>query len=182
MQGRALDVDVLGVPTCQNPEHQDVDQQPRDGDGQHRPGQNHGRLLEALPGLVDDPGDNGEKRDGVDEAGDHLEAEVAEGSPGIGQAPAKAEGEIGQAERRRVGQHMAGVRQQGQRARNQSPDHLDDHEGEDQGKRQQDLALIVPGDGRRVVVIVARVVMTGVAVTLMCVRHGMPLGRKKTDI
>ena len=166
VQRSALDVDMLAVAARQNPEYEDIDQQPRDRDAEHRAGQDRLRLLKAFPGFIDDPAYDREQRHGVDEAGDHLEAQIAEGALGIGRTLAKAEGRIGERQRRRVGHHMPGVRQQGERAGDQAAHDLDDHEGEDQAERQQHLALIVAGDGRRMRMIVI------VAVTMIDVGMG----------
>ena len=112
MQRRALDVDMLAVAARQNPEDEDIDQQPRDRDAEHRPGKDRLRLLKAFPGFIDDPAHDREQGDGVDETGDHLEAQIAEGALGIGRALTEAEGRIGECQRRCVGHHMPGICQQ----------------------------------------------------------------------
>ena len=49
---------------------------------------------------------------------------------------------MGQCERRGVGQHVARVGQQGQRARQHASDGLHDHEAEDQEKDSRTLRLL----------------------------------------
>ena len=167
VQDGPLHVDVIGLSAGHDPQHEHVHQQAEHGDDHHRAGQDHGRRLQPLPRLVGDPSDDREQGHGVQETGDDLEAQVAEGALAVGRAAAEPECCVGQCERRGVGQHVARVGQQGQRARQHASDGLHDHEAEDQEKGQQDLALVGAGHGRGVVMI-----MVVIVTMVMCVGLG----------
>ena len=149
-----------------------------DGYDEHRTSEDRLGLLEPFDSLIDDKADDAEQRKSVDQAGDHLEAGIAEGALAVRGPPTEAEGDIGEAERDCVGQHVAGIGKQRERARDHAADGLHDHEGEDDEKGNEDFALVVLRDCRdmRVVMIVivtmivaAAVVMVvlGVVVTVM---------------
>ena len=90
---------------------------------------------EAAGGLDDDPGGDGEEREAVDEGGHHREAVEAVGAARVGRAAGDAEGEPGHGEGGEVGQHVAGVGEERERAGDEAAGDLDDHEaaGEERG-------------------------------------------------
>ena len=93
-----------------------------------------------LGGLDDDPGGDREEREAVDEGGEHREAVEAVGAPRVGRAAGDAEGEPGHRERGEVGQHVAGVGDQRERAGEEAAGDLDEHEAAGQERGDADGA------------------------------------------
>ena len=60
MKDGTLDVHVLGISARQNPEHENIDEEPRNGDAKHRTREDNMRFLKALPGFIDNPDDDRE--------------------------------------------------------------------------------------------------------------------------
>ena len=172
VQDGALDVDVLGISARQIPKHEEIHEHADNGNDEHRASEDRLGFPEPFDSFIDDEADDAEQCKGVDQAGDYLEAGIAKGALAVGGAAAEAEGDIGEAERNCVGQHVAGIGKQRERARDHAADGLHDHESEDDEERNEDLALVVLRDCRdmRVVMIVAAtvaMVVLGVVVTVM---------------
>ena len=109
--------------------------------------------------FVGDPADDREQRDGVQEPGDHLEAQIAVRALAVRRTAPIAERRVGQSQGNRIREHVAGIGEQRERPGQHAPDRLHHHEGEDQDEGDQDLALVGAGHGRRVRVIVVVVVV-----------------------
>ena len=119
-----------------------VDQQPQQGDRQHRPPQHRHRFLEAPDRLEHDPAGDAEQDQSVDERRQDLEAMVAVAAARVGGPRRQAEGDPGQAERGTVGQHVAGIGQQRQGARQPAARRFDQHDGRGHNQGPADPALV----------------------------------------
>ena len=136
-------------PAVQHAEGRDVDGEAERGDDQHgRAGDLDG--VEQAPDRLDgDPGGDREEREPVDEGGEHGEAVEAVGAPPVGRAPRDARREPGQRQRGEVRQHVPGVGEQRQRARDDAADRLGDHEAAGQQRDDAEPPLLA---GTRMVV------------------------------
>ena len=169
VQRGAPDVEVVAVAAVQEREGHDVDQQAQARDHEHEAALDRGRRQEAAGGLDRDPADHQDQRHAVDEGGQHLEAVVAVGAPRVLWPAADPERHPGERERGGVGQHVAGVGEQRQRARGEPAQDLDAHEARGQHEGPEDAALVVrrgvgAGVPGGVAVAVAPVAEVGVAV------------------
>ena len=91
---------------------------------------------------VDDPCRDREQRDAVDERDEHGEAVEAVGAAPVGRLPREPEADPGEREAREVGQHVAGIGEQRQRAGENAADDLGDHEAARQQRGEPDAALV----------------------------------------
>ena len=146
VQRRGPDVQVVAVGAVQDPEAGDVHQQPEDGDHQHRAAQHLGRVHQPQDRLDRDPDRQHHQRDAVDEGDQHRDAVEAVGPGLVRRATGEAEAHGGERQRGEVGRHVARVRQQRERARDQAARDLGQHEAPGQGGGDGDRAL-VPGVG-----------------------------------
>lgn len=111
----------------QQPEGEQVRQQPRYGDDQHR-GTHHRLRCEETPyRLPQDEYHDHQQRRGVEEGRQGGEAQIAEGVARVGLALGEVHRHQGHQQRGGIGQHMAGVGQQRQRAGQQATDYLGHH-------------------------------------------------------
>ena len=121
----------------QDPRGDQVDGQAADRDRQHQPRLDLGRVAEAHPGLDEDPDRDRDQGDAVEERREDLGAAVAEGAARAPGAAGEPGGEQGDAEREAVGEHVRGVGEQRQAARDQAADDLGDEE--ERGQREDEL-------------------------------------------
>ena len=122
---------------------------------------------EPLHGLDDDPRGNREQRDAVDEGDEHGEAVEAVGAAPIGRLAREPETDPGEREAREVGEHVARIREQCQRAGQEAADDLGHHEAAREQRSQADAALV----GR--VAMAVRVPAVVVSVLIVSVSVGM---------
>ena len=114
-----------------------------DGAGDRRRREQPGHRLD------DDEHDEPQQRQRVDERRDHFGARVAVRRTARRRPCRDALGEQREPERRGVGQHVAGVRQERERSRPPSADRLDDREPAGQRERPDQRALRRRRGGRR---------------------------------
>jgi hypothetical protein len=115
----------------------DIGQQTEDSHGQHGSDLDLDGADPAFNGLVEDKPRKGNQRDGADEAGQDLEAPVAEGLVWRGRAGRDENRRVGQRDRQEMGQKVKGVVHQGQGAGEIASDSLGDH---DNGRNHKDPA------------------------------------------
>lgn len=125
-KGGAADVQVVVGVTVKDAEDEKIDREAGDTDGDDRGGIEFGRAAaEAADRLEDDiSGDKAEKGD-VDGDREHLGAGVAEGAAGVGRAAGNGGGGQGEEEPGRVGEHVAGIGDEGKGAREVAGNSLD---------------------------------------------------------
>ncbi len=78
----------------------------------------------------------------LDEGDQHLQPVEAVGAAAVGRRVGETEGEPRHAKREDVDEHVRGVGEQRQRAGNDAADHLGDHEGQGEQRRQPDPAAV----------------------------------------
>ena len=83
---------------------------------------------QPLDRLVDDPGGDGEQREAVGERDQHLEAVEAISASPVGGAPRQAKAEPGKRQRGEIGEHVAGIGEQRERAGDDAAGDLGEHE------------------------------------------------------
>ena len=148
----AFEVEAGVAIAVQEEQAADVGEEADDGDREHQAGADGGGFGETFPGFVQDAAGDEEQQGAVEEGGEGFGAALAEGALIGGGAEAAAEGPPGGAEGGGVGQHVAGVGHEGQRAAEPAADELDDHQGGGQREGGGDAA----GDGARVAAVMPR--------------------------
>ena len=167
MDGGALEVEVGPLAAPEDPQNDEVDHQAHGRDHQHGPAENLDRREQAARRLDQDPADDGDQGHAVDEGGQHLEAMVAIGAARVVGTPGDAERHPGERQGGGVGQHVAGVGDQRQRAGEQPAHHLGHREPAGQPQGDQHAARVIGRHlavGVGVAVVMAVVVAVGVAV------------------
>ena len=134
---------------CSSTEGGDVDEQPERGDDHHDAAGDLRRGHQPLDRLIDDPGGDGEQRKPVGERDQHLEAVEAVSAPPVGGTPRQAEPEPGERERGEVGEHVAGVGEQRERAGGDAARHLGEHEGAGEQRGEPHAPLVIGVGARR---------------------------------
>ncbi len=131
MREGPFDVDVLLAAAQQDPGAGEVGHQARNGDQQHARALDLGRVQKPRDRLADDQTHDQDQHGAVDERADHLGAKESE-------RPFRRRGPLHQmrdkdrqGQGQGIGQHVAGVGQQGQTAREKTADDLDDKKGHD---------------------------------------------------
>ena len=173
------------VARAQHEEGEDVDGQARGRDPQHRRAEHCDGRVQPLHGLRDDPCRDRDQRDAVDERHEHGEPVEAVGAAPVGRLPREPEADPSEREAREVRQHVAGVGEQGQRAGEDAPDDLGDHESARQQRGEPDAALVgrvavtvsmtMPGMVMIVIVVMAVIVCVSVRMLHKSIRsraHG----------
>ena len=161
----ALEVEAFLRSGGQQPHADQVHHQPHHRDDQHRRREHFGRREDALVRLVEDVDRKQQQHDRIDQRCQYLGAQIAEGLGGRRRAGCKPDGEQRQREAAGIGEHVRGIGQQRQAARNPRADHLDDEEGG--GERQRpDEALAMPRPRRPGGWLLDTVAVTGAHVTL----------------
>ena len=135
----AAQIEILPIATAQQGERDHVDQQTKHGDRQHQAALHRDGRDQTAQRLDGDPTDDRHQGDAVHEGGQNLEAMVTVGAAPILRLAAEAKCDPGQRQRGGVGEHVAGIGEQRQRARDQPADHLGDHEaaGQQHGPEHQ---------------------------------------------
>ena len=116
MQQCAPDVEIVAAAAMQDEIGRDVDGEAEGGDQQHWSAQHLDGVAQAGDRLGDDPDGDHEQRRAIDQGGQHLEAGMAVGAGRCCRASADPEGVPGETQRRRIGEHVAGIGQESQRA------------------------------------------------------------------
>ena len=130
----------------------------------------------------DDPAGHREEGHAVDEGGEDRNPVEAVGAACVGRAPGEAEGEPGERQGGEVGQHVAGVGEERQRAGEEAARHLGEHEAAGEECRDADGAGaggVLGRDGVAVRVAVAVIVAVAVvAVGVVVAAHGAARERR----
>ena len=135
VQERAAHIQALGARPVQQRGGDQVDGDPGERDRQHQAAAHLGRVDEAAHRCVDDHDADHEQRDPVHMGGENLQTSEAE-RPAPARRPAgQREGAEREGERRGVGEHVARVREQRQRAGDHAEHDLARHQAEDQPER-----------------------------------------------
>ena len=119
-----------------------VDDEAHQRHGEHGERQDGFRFPKSTDCLIDDPRAQGEKRQGVDEGGKHLETVMAVGEAVRLPAPRQPHGVPREAQRRRIEEHVPGVGRQGERVADHGTDDLHPHERRDQPERTPEHPLV----------------------------------------
>jgi hypothetical protein len=118
------------------------------------------RVLQAVPGLPGDPHRQPEQRGHVELRRQDLQPPEAEGALHVGRARPEDDGQERQPQRRHVGEHVAGVGDEGERARPPAAERLQHHdERRDRERHGQPLHAARLGGAVRGVVVLVRVVV-----------------------
>jgi hypothetical protein len=135
LEVRGADVEALGGVPVQEPRGHQVHHEAEGADGEHGTAEHAPRVEQPLVRLVEDGADDDEQHEGVDEGGQDLRPVVAVGLGGRGRARGDPDGEEGEREAAEVGQHVGGVGEEGEAARDERAHHLDEHvaAGEEEG-------------------------------------------------
>jgi len=141
MQSRALEIEA-SARAMEHQEGNNVDREPPDGDEEHRSAENGRGMGEAHRRFDDDPGREREHDDAVEESGEDFGAMPAIGTRVVGGPPRQAYGDPGERQRARVGEHVAGIGNEGERARKNAAERLDDHEAAGEPERHEHAPLI----------------------------------------
>ena len=113
----ALDVQRLLGALAQERERDEVGHEAGDGDDEHRAGEHVDRIAEAADRLDEDVDGDAEQQHRVGQGGEDLQAVQAERAVrALVAAAGEVDGGEGHADADDVGEHVAGVRQQGERA------------------------------------------------------------------
>lgn len=128
-EGGAADVQVVVGVAVKDAEDEEVDREAGDADGDDRGGIEFGRAAaESAERLEDDVrGDETEEGD-VDGDSEHLGAGVAEGTAGVGRAAGDGGGGESEEEPGGIGEHVAGIGDKGEGAREVAGHSLDGDE------------------------------------------------------
>ena len=113
------------------------------GDDQHRHAQHLDRLEHALDGLEADHRRDEEQGEAIGECGQNLETIKAVGALPVGGAPGDTHRQVGEREGGRVGQHVAGIGEQRQRAGDDAAGRFGDQRHGRQQAGQQQPALVL---------------------------------------
>ena len=146
----ALDVEAPAVRARKHPRGREIDDYADERHGEHEAALHVGRVDQAAHRLEQDQQGEHEQRHAVGLGGEDLDALEAVGHHALRRARGQADGHQRERDRGRIGEHVAGVREQRERAGHQSGDDLDEHEAEDQRERDGELAAVgVGGDAVR---------------------------------
>ena len=145
VQQRALDIEVVAVGAVQGGKGRDVDDDAEHRHHQHRPAEHGDGLAQAMDRLDHDGDGDEEQREPVGVGGEHVHAVEAVGAGPVVRALRHAEGDPGKREGGRVGQHVAGIRDQRQRAREHAGHRLGHHERARQHRGDPDPAAVAGG-------------------------------------
>ena len=128
-EGGAAHVQVVVGVAVEDAEDEEIDREAGDADGDDRGGIEVGRAAtEAADRLEDNvPGDEAEEGD-VDGDREHLGAGVAEGAAGVGRAACDGGGGESEEEAGGIGEHVPGIGDEGEGARQVAGDRLDGDE------------------------------------------------------
>ena len=136
VNSRAADIQILAVGALQKRERGHIDEQSEHGDHHHDAAGHLGRHHQPLDRLIDDPGRDGEEREPVGKSDQHLEPVEAVSALPVGRAPREPKSEPGERQRSKVGQHVARVGNQSERACDNTASDLRKHKaaGERRGE------------------------------------------------
>ena len=143
MNQGAAHVEVLAVAAVEEHEHADIDGEADGRDHQHGAAHHRLRRHQAPRRLDDDAAGDDEQHQPVAEGDQDLQPLEAIGAPAVGRPAREAEGKPGEREPGKVGEHVAGIGQQRQRAGNEAAGRFDDHERAGDERRPEQAALIV---------------------------------------
>ena len=115
-----------------------VDGEPDEGDHEHPAAEDLRRVVEALDRLPDDPRAHQHERQAVDERREDLRPLEAEAATWARRALGQGQRDEREPDRDDVRDHVAGVREQREAAREHAADDLDDREHQRQDRRTSD--------------------------------------------
>ena len=138
LQVRALQVEALLRTGSEQDERGRVHAQADHADDEHRHRGDFTSVAEPADGLVRDVPCHGEQQGRVGQGGDDLQPVETEGSLRMSASGRRCMDRCrGHSQAHGIGGHVAGVRQQCQRTRDHSDDHLHHEEGDDQDERDE---------------------------------------------
>ncbi len=143
---------------------------PGTGNHQHRAAEHRPGLHEAPDRLVDDPNRDSENGEAVGEGNQRFHAAEAVGEAHRGRAFGEMEGIPGEPQRDGIGQHVAGIGEQRQRAGDPAADRFRDHEAAGQKGRDQHTRLVARAAAMHMARAM-RVPRMGMVVVAVRVRH-----------
>ena len=153
MEERSADVQALAARSREQRRRRDVDDDPDAGECEHEPTVDVRRRDEAPHRGVDDPEADEDERDAVRERGQNLDAPKAERPAPARRAPRDRGGDKRERKRGRVREHVPGVGEQRERARDDPDRDLGDEQADDEreGSRQHPpvrrVVMLVPRHG-----------------------------------
>ena len=118
----------------------DVDEQAADGDEHQHIAHHLHRLHQAVNGLPHDPDRQQYQQDAIGEGGEDFRPRKAIGALRVCRALGQLVADPGEGQRARIGQHVRGIRQQGEGAGDQAAGNLRPHESRCQHGRQGNAA------------------------------------------
>ncbi len=141
-KGRARVETVAAV--MQQPGYRQVDQHADERDQHHRSAHHRLRIGQAVDGLDDDERDQAQHQQAVEQRGENFQAHQAVGVSIRRRLARQPGSQCGQAQGGGVGDHVAGIGQQRQRAGPEPGDHFDHREGEREEQRlEQGIAAML---------------------------------------
>ena len=159
MSEGAFNVEAVAGGTAQYPDGNQVDDQPRTAGHQHDAGSHLRDFPKAVVSLKENPAGNHPQTDYIEQGGQHLSAVISESALNGGWPVGNPHREKCQCDGGRVGEHMGGVGQQGQTARQNARYYLNPHKAGNQRQRNQQAsppglpvavgrAIVVAGSSR----------------------------------
>jgi hypothetical protein len=145
----APSVEITIPDAVQDPQADEVHHEPGGRDDQEESCPDRLGVLDPLDRLDHHPAGNSEQRCTVDQSGQNLPPLVAIGLAVAGGPERYPSAEESEPQRPRIGEHVAGIGDQGERAAEPSPDGLDHHEGEGKGEDDRQAGQRGSGAVRR---------------------------------
>ncbi len=144
VEPRAVHVEApLPVAVPQHRQRRTIDEQSAGRDAHHRSGEHLVRIAEALDRFPHQPHDDEPQEQTVDQGRQDLDARQGPGVPRGGGATGHPERPQREQERRRVGEHVAGVGEQREAARDERADDLDHQHDQRDAQHQGQPAAVV---------------------------------------
>ncbi len=143
-EGRTTDVEVVVCVPVQDAKDEDVDGEADDGGKEDGSGGHMVAAIEALQRFVDDEAGDGGEEGHVQRNGEDFGAGVAEGAAGIGRASGDGSGTEGEREAEAIGEHVAGIGNEGDGAEGEADSELSD--GEEDGEAEASKKRPAPGE------------------------------------
>ena len=136
----------------QDPESQHVGQQASDRNHHHRHPGDRLRMLEALNGLPDNQHGDHHQSNGIEKRRQGGQTQPAKSMAGVRGTAGEANRQQRKQQGGGVGEHMAGIRQQGQRAGDRAADGFYQHKtgGDDERPKQPASVAVIRSLGRGV--------------------------------
>ena len=145
MLERALDVEAAAIGARERPRGGEVDEDSHHRHRQHDAALDIGRRDQPAHGLEQDQEREHEQRHAVGLGREDLDALETVGHDALRGACRQADRNQREADRRRVREHVTGIREQREGAGEQAGDDLEEHEAEDQREGDGELAAVGVG-------------------------------------